>query len=102
MTDRNLLHLVTLKCKDADAAATCVAALENYGRPDALAFGCIAYEFGVVLGDAATVQLVERWERWRDLDALLTEKVVPSLPTYNALLERPFDPDRDTRRVTLA
>jgi quinol monooxygenase YgiN len=96
------LHLVTLRCKSAKHAEDCLAALKAYGRPDAMAYGCRSYEFGRVLGDETTVLLAERWEDWGALDRLLTEKVVPALPTYNALLERDFDPARDTRRISLA
>lgn len=97
-----LLHVVTLRCKDADSASRCLAALANYGRPDALAFNCRAYEFGLKEGAPDTVILVERWSRWEDLDALLTQKVVPALPLYNELLRRPFDPALDTVRIALA
>jgi hypothetical protein len=96
-----LLHLVTLECRDADHAKRCIEALSAYGRPDALAFGCASYEFGLKDGHADTVLLIERWSRWQDLDALLREKVVPALPLYNELLRRPFDPARDTARVAL-
>jgi hypothetical protein len=96
-----LLHVVTLECKDAEHATRCLAALRDYGRPDALSFRCASYEFGVKEGTTSTVYLIERWSRWEDLDALLTEKVVPALPIYNALLARPFDPARDTLRVRL-
>jgi len=97
-----LVHLVTLECKDHEHAQRCIAALENYGKPDALAFQCVSYEFGLKEGTTDTVCLVERWDRWEDLDALLSEKVVPALPTYNQLLKRPFDPARDTCRIRLA
>ncbi|MGE0145145.1 MAG: hypothetical protein AB7T19_17810 [Planctomycetota bacterium] len=96
------MHLVTLNCKDAEHAARCMEALANYGRPDALAFNCVSYEFGLKLGATDTVYIVERWRQWRDLDALLTEKVVPALPLYNQLLKQPFDPARDTVRINLA
>jgi hypothetical protein len=95
------IHIVTLACKDADHARRCLDALANYGRPDALAYRCEAYEFGVVVGTADTIQLVERWHDWKDLDALLGDKVVPALPLYNEMLRRPFDPARDTVRVEL-
>jgi hypothetical protein len=97
-----LLHLVTLACKDAEHATRCLAALREYGQPDALAYRCASYEFGLKEGTTDTVYLAERWSRWEDLDALLTEKVVPALPTYNALLKEPFDPARDTLRVHLS
>lgn len=100
--DGRLLHVVTLQCKDADNASRCLAALANYGRPDALGFNCRAYEFGLKDGTPDTVILVERWDRWEDLDALLVNKVVPALPLYNELLRRPFDPVQDTVRVALA
>jgi quinol monooxygenase YgiN len=95
------VHVVTLACKDAEHADRCRAALAQYGRPDALAYGCQAYEFGLQEGSSDTVLLIERWNRWEDLDALLRDKVVPALPVYDALLKRPFDPETDTRRVTL-
>lgn len=97
-----LMHVVTLECKDREHATRCMDALANYGRPDALAFKCLSYEFGLREDAADTVYLVERWSRWEDLDALLGEKVVPALPLYNQLLKRPFDPARVTLRVRLA
>ena len=93
--------MVTLECKDAEHAQRCLAALEQYGRPDAEAYRCVSYDFGLKEGSEDTVYLVERWQRWEDLDRLLAEKVVPALPTYNALLRREFDPGRDTLRVGL-
>ena len=96
------LHLVTLECKDHVHAARCMEALASHGRPDALAFQCLSYEFGLKAGTTDTVCLVERWHRWQDLDALLGEKVVPALPMYNQLLKRPFDPARDTLRIQLS
>jgi hypothetical protein len=96
------MHLVTLRCRDADAAAQCLAALAAYGRPDALAYGCAAYEFGPCEGKPDTVILVERWWRWSDLDRLLGERVLPALPIYNQLLRAPFDPESDTVRVMIA
>jgi hypothetical protein len=95
------VHLVTLCCKDAEHALRCLDALTHYGRPDAFAFNCASYEFGLKEGAANCVYLVERWHRWEDLDALLVNKVVPALPVYNALLMRPFDPAADTVRVRL-
>jgi hypothetical protein len=95
------VHVVTLDCKDEQHAKQCIEALANYGRPDALAFNCVSYEFGMRVGTADTVCLVERWRRWQDLDALLNEKVVPALPMYNQLLKRPFDPSTDTVRIRL-
>jgi hypothetical protein len=95
------LHVVTLECKDAAHAARCLALLAEHGRPDALRYRCRAYEFGPRLGAPQVVTLVERWERWEDLDALLRERVVPALPLYDALLASPFDPARDTLRVAL-
>ena len=97
-----LIHVVTLECKDEDHAKQCISALTNYGRPDALAFNCISYEFGLKEGTTDTVYIVERWNRWEDLDSLLNAKVVPALPTYNQLLKRPFDPARDTLRIKLS
>jgi len=96
------LHVVTLECKDAEHARRCIEALAAYGRPDALAYRCLAYEFGLRVGSTDTVHLVERWNRLEDLDALLREKVAPALPVYNQLLKRPFDPARDTLRIALA
>lgn len=96
-----LVHVVTLVCKDAERAQQCLAALGDHGRPDAAGFGCASYEFGLQLGTTDTVYLVERWRRWEDLDALLTEKVVPALPMYNELLAAPFDPATDTVRIEL-
>ena len=72
------------------------------GRPDALACHCLSYEFGLKEGTTDTVCIVERWNRWEDLDILLQTKVIPALPTYDPLLKRPFDPARDTLRITLA
>lgn len=100
-TKENLLHVVTLECKDHDQAIRCMEALANYGRPDALAFNCRSYEFGLKEGSMDTVCLVERWCKWEDLDNFLTTKVAPALPMYNQLLKRPFDPARDTLRITL-
>lgn len=97
-----LTHIVTLDCKDAEHAARCIDALKNYGKPDALAYGCESYEFGWKAGSPDVVYLVERWKRWEDLDRLLVEKVVPALPVYNELLKRPFDPSADTLRIQLA
>ncbi len=100
--DGQLVHIVTLDCKDAEHAAQCLSALANYGKPDALAFNCVSYEFGVREDTPDTIYIVERWNRWQDLDALLVEKVVPALPTYNQLLKRPFDdPTTDTLRINL-
>lgn len=97
-----LIHLVTLACRDAESAGQCLAALAAHGRPDALAYGCAAYEFGLRAGSDDTVWLVERWRRWEDLDALLAERVAPALPLYNQLLARPFDPEQDTVRIALS
>jgi hypothetical protein len=46
------------------------------------------------------VRIVERWDRWEDLDPLLAERVVPALPHYDELLARPFDPATDTERIS--
>jgi hypothetical protein len=97
-----LLHVVTLECKDAENAQRCLAALAQYGRPDALSFKCCAYEFGLKEGTRDTVCLVERWSQWQDLNALLTAKVIPALPLYNQLLKRSFDPAKDTVRIRLS
>lgn len=100
--DANLVHVVSLECKDAQHAGRCLEALANVGRPDALAYNCVSYLFGLKEGTSDTVFIVERWKRWQDLDALLRDKVVPALPTYNALLKRPFDPSKDTLRIRLS
>lgn len=100
--DGALVHVVTLDCKDEAHAQRCLDALANYGRPDALAFNCESYEFGLKEGTTDTVYLIERWRRWQDLDALLREKVVPALPMYNQLLKKPFDPGKDTLRINLS
>jgi hypothetical protein len=96
------VHVVTLECKDADHARRCLAALAEYGRPDALACHCFSHNCGLKEGTNDTVCLVERWNRWEDLDTLLQTKVVPALPTYNQLLKHPFDPASDTVRITFA
>ncbi len=96
-----LAHIVTLDCRDAEHAERCLRALGDYGRPNAEHFGCVAYDFGLLEGTDHVVCIVEGWNRWEDLDALLTELVVPALPMYNELLRQPFDPARDTRRVRL-
>lgn len=101
-TDGQCVHLVTLNCKDEEHATRCIEALANYGRPDALAFNCVSYEFGLKWGTTDTVCIVERWRQWQDLDALLTEKVIPALPMYNQLLQQPFDPAKDTVRISLS
>jgi len=97
-----LIHLVTLDCKDAAHADRCLAAPRRFGRPDAESLGRLGYEFGLRQGSEETVQLVERWRRREDLDALLAAKVVPALPTYDELLKRPSDPALDTVRVRLS
>jgi len=84
---------------DAGSAISRSIARAAHGRPDALAFNCASYEFGVRQGAVDTVVLVERWTRREDLDALLSAKVIPALPVYNALLKRPFDPSKDTMRI---
>lgn len=97
----NLVHIVTLRCKDNEQAKKCLQALAMYGRKDALAYQCQSYEFGLKEGTQDTVYLIERWQNWRDLDTLLAEKVVPALPMYNEMLLTPFDPVKDTQRVQL-
>jgi hypothetical protein len=97
-----LVHVVTLECKDDEHATRCLEALRNYGRPDALAYNCVSYDFGLKEGTSDMVYIVEYWHRWQDLDSLLQEKVVPALPLYNELLKRPFDPATDTLRINLA
>ena len=101
-SDGRFMHVVTLDCKDEEHATRCIEALANYGKPDALAFNCISYDFGLKEGARDTVYLIERWNQWADLDALLTEKVVPALPMYNQLLKRPFNPAEDTVRISLS
>ena len=96
-----LIHVVTLNCKDNDHAKQCLDALTNYGKPDALSFNCSSYEFGLKAGTRDTVYIVERWNQWKDLDALLKTKVIPALPMYNQLLKNPFDPTTDTLRIEL-
>lgn len=96
------LQVVTLECKDGEHAKRCLNALARYGRPDALAFNCVSYEFGLKKGTSDTIYLVERWNQWTDLDALIQEKVIPALPMYNQLLKRPFDPAKDTARIALS
>jgi len=100
--DPNLIHIVSLDCKDADHARRCLEALANDGRPDALAYNCRSYEFGLQEGIPTRVVLVERGSDWGDLDALLMEKVVPALPNYNQLLREPFDPVTCTTRIRLS
>ena len=94
----HLVHVV----KDGPHAKRCLDALANHGKPDAEAFQCASYEYGLKEGTTDTVYLVERWNRWEDLDVLLGAKVVPALPMCNQLLKRPFDPARDTLRIKLA
>lgn len=101
-TQGQLVHIVTLQCKDPEQARNCLGALAQYGRPDALAFNCASYDFGLKQGTTDTVYLVERWNRWEDLDALLQQKVVPALPLYNQMLKQPFDPAQHTLRIELA
>ncbi len=96
------LHIIRLECKSPEHAENCLGALANYGRPDALEFGCHSYEFGLQEGSDTVIMLVERWPDFDSLERLLEEKVIPALPTYNELLASPFDPERDTTRVTLA
>ena len=98
----SLVHIVTLDCRDSEHASRCLDALANYGRPDALEFKCVSYEFGLREGSEETVYIVERWNSWEDLDALLGAKMVPALPMYSQLLKRPFDPATDTLRVNLS
>lgn len=98
----NLVHIVTLRCKDSERAKQCLQALAQYGRKDALEYQCQSYEFGLKEGTHDTIYLIERWQHWRDLDRLLTEKVVPALPLYNELLLHPFNPAKDTLRIRLS
>lgn len=96
-----LAHIVTLICKDQENAERCLEALAAYGRPDAMSFNCVSYDFGIRPDSMETVYIIERWNDWADLDALLTSKVIPALPLYNELLKRPFDPRLDTTRIEL-
>jgi quinol monooxygenase YgiN len=96
------MHIVTLDCKDEAHAKRCMDALANYGRPDALAFNCVSYDFGLKEGTTNTVYIIEHWRQWQDLNALLNEKVVPALPMYIQLLKKPFDPSKDTLRIKLS
>lgn len=100
--DGQFVHIVTLDCKDEEHAKRCIEALATYGKPDAFAFNCISYEFGLKEGTTDTVYIVERWHKWQDLDSLLSEKVVPALLIYNQLLKKPFDPSTDTLRIRLS
>lgn len=101
MTDAaTCIHIVSLDCKDARSARQCLDALAGQGRPDAISYGCLSYDFGLVQGSDRQIRLIERWRDWTALDRLLAEKVAPALPHYNALLARPFDPQADTLRVT--
>lgn len=95
------VHLVTLACRDSEHAKQCIAALAGTGRTDALEYGCASYEFGLRDGTDDVVRIVERWQRWEDLDSLLVDRVIPALPVYNQLLAQPFDPMTDTERITL-
>jgi hypothetical protein len=101
-SDGQLVHVVTLQCKDAGKATTLLGALGEYARPDALSYNCSSYEYGLKEGTTDTVYIVERWTSWDDLDSLLNDKVVPALPMYNEFLARPFDPARDTLRIRLS
>ncbi len=98
--DGRNIHIVTLHCKDEEHAARCETALAGAGRPDAQSYGCLSYVFGRKAGAPDTVILVEHWADFAQLDRLLTERVIPALPAYNALLARDFDPARDTVRVS--
>ena len=97
-----LIHIVTLHCKDNNHAEQCLGALANFGKPDALSYNCVSYEFGLKLGTTDTIYILERWNKWEDLDALLNEKVVPAIPMYNQLLKKPFNPTTDTLRIELS
>ena len=96
------IHLVTLNCKDEQHAKQCLSALANYGKPDALSYNCLSYEFGRKANSKNTVYLIERWSKWKDLDLLLNDKVIPALSMYNQLLKNPFNPETDTLRIELS
>ncbi|MCB9928176.1 MAG: hypothetical protein H6844_01975 [Alphaproteobacteria bacterium] len=102
LADGVLMHVVTLACKDPHHAAEFLAVLAEHARRDAMAYNCLAFEFGLKEGTDDTVYLVERWRCWEDLDAMLAERVEPVMPVYNALLKRPFDPAADSVRLVLA
>jgi len=97
-----MVNLSTLICKDETHAKQCLEAIANYGKPDALSYKCFSYEFELKVGTKDAVCVVERWNRWEDLDSLLEDKVIPALPSYNQLLKRPFDFKTDTVRVELS
>jgi hypothetical protein len=86
---------------DPEHATRCLAALTEYGRPDpSRSTASPTSPDQGRLPD--TVCIVERWRRWEDLDARLQTKVVPAVLRYNQLLKRPFDPAKDTLRITLS
>lgn len=101
-SEGRFVNIVTLACKDEEHAARCLTALRLHGKPDALSFNCLSYEFGLKEGSPDTVYIVEHWARWEDLESCIAEKVAPVLPMYNELLKRLFDPARDTVRIALA
>lgn len=101
-TKGRLINIVTLHCKNEELAQQCLGALENYGRPDALSYNCLSYEFGLKEGTTDVVCIVEHWKSWDDLDRLAREKIADALPMYNQLLKNPFDPAIDTLRIELS
>ncbi|MCB1552593.1 MAG: hypothetical protein KDJ14_02200 [Xanthomonadales bacterium] len=95
------VHIVTLDCKDPEHALRCIQMLTQVGLPDAKMFQCVSYEYGLEVGSTERIVLIERWQRWEDLDALIEQCIAPDLDKYNSLLKQPFDVIRDTRRVEL-
>jgi len=78
--------------------------LERYRKPEALQYGCKAFEYGLKEGTATKdcVYVCERWDKWADLDKLHNEKFGPNqLPIFNELLKRPFDFNTDSLRVVM-
>src|SRR5690606_4472063 len=73
------VHVVTLDCKDAEHALRCIQMLTRVGLPDAKMFQCVSYEFGLEAGSTERVVIIQRWERWEDLDALIEQRIAPDL-----------------------
>jgi len=53
----NLVHLVTLVCNDSAHAQRCLEALRQYGKPDAHAYNCVPFAYGLKEGSPDTVYL---------------------------------------------